>query len=98
MSKKNVIDVLKMENDLILFNPATGEDIPLGAVNELNMRCYNAHLEAIQMLNNSIPIEWLKKHGAHLVTMPKRKFDSSNMAFLFTLIKDWEDENGTENN
>lgn len=45
-----------------------------------------------------IPIEWLKKHGAHLVTMPKRKFDSSNMAFLFTLIKDWEDENGTENN
>jgi len=46
----------------------------------------------------AIPVEWLKKHGAHLVTMPKRKFDSSNMAFLFTLIKDWEDENGTENN
>ena len=45
----------------------------------------------------AIPIEWLRRHGAHLVTMPKRKFDSSNMAFLFTLIKDWEDENGTEN-
>lgn len=45
-------------------------------------------------IKNAIPIEWMKKHGSHLVTMPKRKFDSSNMAFLFTLIKDWEDENG----
>lgn len=59
MNRKQVIETLKMENDLICFNPLTGEDIPLECVNELNKKCYDAHQEAIRLINNSIDIEWL---------------------------------------
>lgn len=59
MNRKQVIETLEMENDLICFNPLTGEEIPLEYVNDLNRKCYDAHQEAIRLINNSIPIEWM---------------------------------------
>lgn len=59
MDKKQVIETLEMENDLICFNPLTGEEIPLEYVNDLNRSCYDAHQEAIRLINNSIPINWM---------------------------------------
>lgn len=40
----------------------------------------------------AIPIGWLKTHGSHLVIKPDRKFNSDCMAFLYTLIAEWEDK------
>lgn len=48
MNRKQVIETLKMENELICFNLLTGEEIPLEYVNELNRNCYDAHQEAIE--------------------------------------------------
>lgn len=61
MNRKQVIETLKMENELICFNPLSGEDIPLEYVNDLNRNCYDAHQEAIRLINNSIPIEWIER-------------------------------------
>ena len=61
MNRKQVIETLKMENELICFNPLTGEDIPLECINDLNKNCYDAHQEAIRLINNSIPIEWIER-------------------------------------
>ena len=96
MNRKQVIDTLKMENDLICFNPSTGEEIPLEYVNDLNKNCYDAHQEAIRLINNSIPIEWIWKwydeethrlgdgwtHVEHPYSMKR-------------MIEDWEKENET---
>lgn len=60
MNRKDVIKVLKMENDLITFDPHTGEEIDVRCLNDLNKKCYIAHEEAIDFLRQSIPIEWLK--------------------------------------
>lgn len=94
MSRKNVIEVLKMENDLILFNPLTGEEISPGELSELNKLCYDAHLEAIQMLNNSIPIEWIKD----TIKLAERVKPNEYARYLRMLLKDWRIENDTENN
>ena len=59
MKRKDVIEVLKMENDLITFDPSTGEEIDVKYLNELNKKCYIAHEEAIEFLKQSIPIDWL---------------------------------------
>lgn len=72
MNRKQVIETLKMENELVCFNPLTGEEIPLEYVNDLNRNCYDAHQEAIRLINNSIPIEWIEKyiedHTQYMVT------------------------------
>ena len=38
MNRKDVIKVLKMENDLITFDPMTGEEIDVECLNELNKK------------------------------------------------------------
>lgn len=63
MNRKQVIETLEMENGLICFNSSTGEEIPLEFVNGLNRNCYVAHQEAIRLIKNSIPIEWLEKNA-----------------------------------
>lgn len=77
MNRKDVIKVLKMENDLITFDPHTGEEIDVSCLNDLNKKCYIAHEEAIDFLRQSIPIEWIEKHYGWL-TMANE------------IIKDWE--------
>lgn len=64
MNRKDVIKVLKMENDLITFDPHTGEEIDVRCLNDLNKKCYIAHEEAIDFLRQSIPIEWIKEQVA----------------------------------
>lgn len=89
MNRKQVIETLKMENDLICFNPLTGEEIPLDYVNDLNKNCYNAHQEAIRLINNSIPIEWIKRYA-------KKGGRIANILFPFEIemmLEDWEKEN-----
>ena len=97
MNRKQVIDTLKMENDLICFNPSTGEEIPLEYVNDLNKNCYDAHQEAIRLINNSIPIEWIKKwrRDKWLGGEPIEKRTIMAMGVRL-LLEDWEKEN--ENN
>lgn len=82
MNRKDVIKVLKMENDLITFDPMTGEEIDVKCLNELNIKCYIAHEEAIEFLKQSIPIEWIKEHYAYY-------------GIIKTLIEEWEKENET---
>lgn len=98
MDKKQVIETLKMENDLICFNPLTGEEIPLEYVNDLNRSCYDAHQEAIRLINNSIPVEWIEEwQNRH-----EWKYDSyftmrdgKPKYAIECMIEDWEKENET---
>ena len=88
MDRKQVIETLKMENELICFNPLTGEEIPLEYVNDLNRNCYDAHQEAIRLINNSIPIEWIRKYTNH------RTVEFGDIwVFINCMINDWEKEN-----
>ena len=88
MDRKEVIEILKMENELMTFDPLTGNDISLECLNDLNKRCYEAHEEAIKMLENSIPLDWLKSEVDKSVGMYR--------ICLISLIDNWEKENETD--
>ena len=45
------------------------------------------------MRSRYIPIKWMEKRGMQIVTGRDRKFDSTYMAFLYTLIDQWREEN-----
>ena len=47
---ERAIEVLKMDNDLMEFDPNTGEEIPIESQNELNQCAYKANLIAISAL------------------------------------------------
>ncbi len=84
MNRKDVIKVLKMENDLITFDPHTGEEIDVRCLNDLNKKCYIAHEEAIDFLRQSIPIEWIERKLAEHWYVD---YD------IRELLEDWEKEN-----
>lgn len=94
MNRKDVIKVLKMENDLITFDPHTGEEIDVRCLNDLNKKCYIAHEEAIDFLRQSIPIKWIKNYASH-----KASKDLIDCYWHFweddvlQMIADWEKEN-----
>ena len=63
MNRKQVIETLKMENELICFNPLTGEEIPLEYVNDLKSitqgagffnREFNSYEEAPQYIQEKL--------------------------------------------
>lgn len=89
MDKKQVIETLEMENDLICFNPLTGEEIPLEYVNDLNRSCYDAHQEAIRLINNSIPIEWIEKWFSQFYGEQGLEWNRCKRFML----EDWKQEN-----
>ena len=57
MTYKKAIDVLKMENDLMQFNPMTGETVPIEFYNKDNKELYEANLLAIDALEKQIKAE-----------------------------------------
>ena len=91
MNRKDVIKVLKMENDLITFDPHTGEEIDVRCLNDLNKKCYIAHEEAIDFLRQSIPIEWIKEW--YKKALSKSGFMGDEMVSVEDLLEDWEKEN-----
>lgn len=90
MNRKDVIEVLEMENDLITFDPATGEDIDVRCLNELNNKCYIAHEEAIEFLKQSIPIEWIDDYIKRRVNIDGIY---AEIRCIGDMIKEWEKEN-----
>jgi len=90
MNRKDVINVLKMENDLITFNPLTGEDIDVRCLNDLNKKCYIAHEEAIDFLRQSIPIEWIEEYRQNREDYAD---EYNAKAVLKRLLETWEKEN-----
>jgi hypothetical protein len=61
---EKAIEVLKMENELMQFNPMTGEIEPIELQNQDNQDLYKANLVAIKALTKQQKIkeclEWLK--------------------------------------
>jgi hypothetical protein len=51
---EKAIEVLKMENELMQFNPMTGEIEPIELQNQDNQDLYKANLIAIQALEKQI--------------------------------------------
>ena len=88
MNRKDIINVLKMENDLITFDPMTGEDIDVSCLNDLNKKCYIAHEEAIEFLKQSIPVEWILKWACEFIDP-----DSEGYKMAMELVHDWRKEN-----
>jgi len=94
MNRKDVIKVLKMENDLITFDPMTGEEIDVKCLNELNKKCYIAHEEAIEFLKQSIPIEWIKsKYREKWEKAEMERRDFQFIEVIDELLTEWEKEN-----
>lgn len=89
MNRKDVIKVLKMENDLITFDPHTGEEIDVRCLNDLNKKCYIAHEEAIDFLRQSIPVEWIEKQMAER----ENYGDFNTAAAIGYLLLSWEEAN-----
>ena len=52
---EKAIERLKMENELMQFEPMTGEDYPIELQNEINQDVYKANLVAISALEKQIP-------------------------------------------
>ena len=52
---KQVIEIFKMENELMEFDPSTGEKKPIELQNEDNQDLYKANLVAIEVLEKQIP-------------------------------------------
>mgnify|MGYP000952278418 CR=1 FL=1 len=52
---EKAIETLKMENELMQFNPLTGEIKPIELQNQDNQDLYNANLVAISALEKQIP-------------------------------------------
>ena len=50
MTRKEIIDGLKMTMDLITFDPSTGEDIDPDDLNDLNRTTYDACKGAVELL------------------------------------------------
>lgn len=50
MTRKEIIDGLKMTMDLIIFDPSTGEDIDPDDLNDLNRTTYDACKGAVELL------------------------------------------------
>ena len=96
MNRKQVVETLEMENELICFNPLTGEEILLECVDDLNRNCYDAHQEAIRLINNSIPIEWIKKQIEEWKNWGPEGLSDDEWEYgtcLETLLEKWEKEN-----
>ena len=55
MNKQEAIKVLAMENDLMQFNPNTGEDRPIEFQSKDNQDLYQANLLAITALEHQLP-------------------------------------------
>jgi hypothetical protein len=52
---EKAIETLKMENELMQFNPMTGEIKPIELQNQDNQDLYNANLIAISILEKQMP-------------------------------------------
>lgn len=71
MNIEKAIEVLKMDNELMQFDPNTGEDYPIELQNQDNQDLYNANLIAISALEKQIS----KK--------PKQYTDSFKITYYF---------------
>lgn len=54
---EKAIETLKAENELILFDPNTGELGTYEQLNEFNQDCYTGHIVAISALEKQVPKE-----------------------------------------
>ena len=57
MTRKEIIDGLKMTMGLILFDPSTGEDIDPDNLNDLNRTTYDACKGAVELLETQEKIQ-----------------------------------------
>jgi hypothetical protein len=74
MKIEKAIEVLKMENELMQFDPMTGEIEPIELQNQDNQDLYNANLIAISALEKQLNGGWVpvderlpEEYGCYLV-------------------------------
>lgn len=67
---EKAIEVLQMENELMQFNPNTGENYPIELQNQDNQDLYKANLIAIQALEKQLNGGWIHVKSKGL---PKEK-------------------------
>lgn len=63
MNIEKAIETLRMENDLMQFDPTTGEENPIELQNKMNQECYSAHLMAISALEKQIPVNLILRNS-----------------------------------
>lgn len=70
LSDQEVIKILSMENDLMLFDPDTGEEKRYQSLNSADKKCYCAHIMAIKAIKEN---QELKKRVAELEKQDKNR-------------------------
>lgn len=85
MDVQKAIDVLKCENDLMLFNPSNGETEDYKKLNDLSKDCYDAHEFCIKALE-----ELQKWRTSHINDNIKNPF--ANRSTLICINCDHKDE------
>jgi hypothetical protein len=68
---EKAIEVLKMENELMQFDPMTGEIEPIELQNQDNQDLYNANLIAISVLEKQTPKEIIYDYGLNETRCPR---------------------------
>lgn len=59
MTEQEAIEVLKMENELMQFDPITGDDNPIEFQNQDNKDLYEANLLAIEAIEKQMNDRWI---------------------------------------
>lgn len=96
MEIEEAIRILEQENQILLFDPITGETGPLWLENQQTQDCYNAHLLAISALEGKIKnkkcsdVRTQKKIQMRLVDSI-RKGEQMMMKFI-QLLTGWNDD------
>jgi len=105
---EKAIEVLKMENELMQFDPMTGEIEPIELQNQDNQDLYNANLMAISALEKELNGGWIpvserfpKENDIYLVTFEEqekryveRLYFSTMNGWYMPLV--WQDEGKIE--
>lgn len=78
---ERAIETIKMENELMQFDPNTGEDYPIELQNQDNQDLYNANLVAISALEKQLNGGWIPV-SERLPT--KEEFIKNDSRFIVT--------------
>jgi len=88
MNKKEIIETLELENELMTFNPLTGEYLDPLFLTKENKKCYEANKEAIKVLKmlQDIADGKIKKCGERELTIYNNEWLFQHRFEMSTLV------------
>ena len=73
MKREEIKSTLEFENEMMLFDPTTGEKIFPEELNETNKKCYDAHKAVIAFLSEGKPLEEKHKYSNYIMSCLRQR-------------------------